>query len=143
MDVTNVVSALVPAFAGGFALQRLFEILDPLLDTLGTRKKSTIGVLSVVIAWAFVYAADKSNAPLSVLHALMPNITWKYDLDWIVTILIISAGTEGFNSILKFLEYKKDDTHADANAKPVLDDPKNVVAARLNLSTTALPAPAL
>jgi hypothetical protein len=31
MDMAKLIAALAPAFAAGFALQRLLEILDPIL----------------------------------------------------------------------------------------------------------------
>src|SRR2546430_7467925 len=43
MDTSSLVAALAPAFAAGFALQRLLEILDPILEKLasGKDRKST------------------------------------------------------------------------------------------------------
>jgi hypothetical protein len=38
-------------------------------------------------------------------------------LDGIVTALIISAGTEGFNSIMKFLGYAKEEKKAESATK--------------------------
>jgi len=50
-----------------------------------------------------------------VLQALgVSNVDF---IDGVVTGLIISAGTEGFNSIMKFLGYAKEEKKGDAAVK--------------------------
>jgi hypothetical protein len=44
-------------------------------------------------------------------------------VDVIVTALIVSAGTEGFNSIMKFLGYAKEDKKADTVEKQAKVEP--------------------
>lgn len=111
----NVVTALMPAFAAGFAVQRLLEIADPILERLmKERKRYYLGLISLAVGlWAAWYA------DLRVLVHLTPEATPPAPavpdfLDFLVTGLIISAGTEGFNSILKFLSYKKEEKKAES-----------------------------
>src|SRR6185369_17091168 len=100
----EILSALAPAFAAGFAIQRFIEIMDSFLDSAGKYKKAILGVVSVAIASIFVYKLD---GDVLILHTLKPALnSW---VDYPVTVLVISAGTEGFNSIMKFLAYKKEE----------------------------------
>jgi hypothetical protein len=135
MDTTSLVMALVPAFAAGFAVQRLLEILDPLADRfIGPDRKKTVLALSSL-------AAGVGFAGGVGLRVLVHLNTYKFagrferhDLvDLLVTGLVISAGTEGFNSILKFMNYKKEEQKAEATTKAV-----STVAARSLLQTRAL-----
>jgi hypothetical protein len=107
------VFALGPAFAAGFAVQQLLEILDPLLDPLSNKiineikstqlidKKIVLGVISLIFGFILTIGAG--------LRVLRPFLTVRANvLDIIVTALIISGGTEGLNSIIKFLGYAKE-----------------------------------
>jgi hypothetical protein len=106
MESLSLIKALVPAFAAGFAVQRLLEIADPLLDK-AKNKKAILGVLSLIVGLALAVAGK--------LRVLLPlNTDIGPVLDYLVTGLFISAGTEGFNSILKFLSYKKEEKKAEA-----------------------------
>jgi hypothetical protein len=113
---TNVITALMPSFAAGFAVQRLLEILDPLVTKVAgvDRKRIYLGLLSLLAGLGFAYGAG-----LRVLTHLGADTTGSFFryLDLLVTGLIISAGTEGFNSILKFLSYKKEEGKALAVAE--------------------------
>ena len=101
----KLVEALGPAFAAGFAIQRLLEIFDAiLLERFISKewKKLVLALISLAIGFFLAYGVG-----LRVLLPLgLPNVG--YWLDTIITALIISAGTEGFNSILKFLGYAKE-----------------------------------
>lgn len=114
---TNLVAALGPAFAAGFAVQRLAEISDPLLkEIIGEeRKRTVIGILSLLLGLVLAWTLK-----LSVLGnlGLSLSTTLTY-VDYLVTGLIVSAGTEGFNSILKFLSYQKEQTKASAAAEKI------------------------
>jgi hypothetical protein len=109
---TSLVMALAPAFIAGFAIQRLLEILDPILDRIrgGEKKKIVLGLISLLSG--FGLAAGLSVRVLSHLGITLPA-TLEF-LDYLVTSLVISGGTEGFNSVLKFLNYKKEETKATA-----------------------------
>ena len=108
----KLVVALGPAFAAGFAVQQLLEILDPVLDKIiSDNKKLVLSIVSLVIGLALAFGAG-----LRVLQPLgVANVN--FVLDAIVTALIISAGTEGLNSIMKFLGYTKDKRGQDAGVK--------------------------
>jgi len=106
----KLIIALGPAFATGFALQQLLEILTPLLEKLGLNKKLFLSLISLLVGLVFAFGAG-----LRVLQPL--GITNAGVWDLIVTGLIISAGTEGFNSIMKFMGYTKDQSKADAAKK--------------------------
>lgn len=164
----ELVKCLGQAFAVGFGVQRLLEVIDGIFGgfpKLGDKKKLVMVIASVVLATALSFggirvlrclpsqdlsnekngtsnatAADKSSS-LTGLSGTVPsteksnattstsnsgnstagNSTPKtpqpHVPDWvdqIVTILFISGGTEGFNALLKFLNYKKEDAKASA-----------------------------
>src|SRR4051812_41787273 len=103
----KLVTALGPAFAAGFAVQRLLEILDSWIvgstgnPYLTTYKKAILATISLIAGFALSFGAK--------LHVLQPlGITDADILDGIVTAFVVSAGTEGFNSIMKFLGYAKE-----------------------------------
>src|SRR2546430_479700 len=103
MDTTSLIAALAPAFAAGFAVQRLLEILDPVAERLAgpDKKKIVLGLSSLV---AGLGLAGGIGIRLLV-HLSTYTFGARFDrhdlVDLLVTGLVISAGTEGFNSILK------------------------------------------
>ena len=100
----KLVVALGPAFVAGFAVQQMLEILDPIVERFFKgNKKLLLGSVSLIIGLALAFGAG-----LRVLQPL--GVTNTDFLDAIVTGLIVSAGTEGINSIMKFLGYTKDNT---------------------------------
>lgn len=106
-----LVMALGPVFAAGFAVQQLLELLSPVLDKISQDyKKVILGLISlaagILLAW--------SVPALRVLKPLGVDAGW---LDGCVTALVLSAGTEGMNSILKFLKYTKEDKKNTAASK--------------------------
>lgn len=105
----RLVLALGPAFAAGFAVQQLLEILDPIVNKIigAADKKLVLGLMSLIVGLILAIGAGlRVLQPLGVINADV--------LDIIVTGLVISAGTEGFNSIMKFLGYAKETKKADA-----------------------------
>jgi hypothetical protein len=114
MADASLITSLAPAFAAGFAVQRLIEIIDPVVPVRvsANRKKALLGFtslgLGLLLAWGLSLQVltklgiNPSDENYPRLKFLFP---W---LDYFVTGLVISAGTEGFNSILKFLEYRKE-----------------------------------
>ena len=105
----TLVKALGPAFAAGFAVQQLLEILDPLIIKIigQADKKLILGIVAFVVGLVLAFGVGLSILePLGVADAGI----W----DTIVTALVISAGTEGINSILKFLGYTKEKEKATA-----------------------------
>ncbi len=108
-----LVVALAPALALGFAVQRLGDILDPLLSLIpgGTAmKKAVIAVAAFALA-----AASASTLDIRVLRAL--GASGNDTVDLFLTALIASAGTEGINSILKWMSYKKEEQKMAAAAR--------------------------
>lgn len=97
----KIVEGLGPAFAAGFAVQQLLEILDPVFEKSKVNKKLILGLISLVLGFALA-----SGAGLHVLQAFGVVNAGFWDV--VVTGLIISGGTEGFNSIMKYLGYSKD-----------------------------------
>ena len=97
----KLVTGLGPAFAAGFALQQLLEILDSFfLKRLQNYKKPILGIVSLVVGLVLAFGAG--------LRVLQPLGLADADFwDAIVTALVISAGTEGINTIMKFLGYSK------------------------------------
>ena len=109
----ELVKALAPAFAAGFAVQRLLEILDSWIvgkigtPWLTTYKKAILATVSLVVGFAFAFWGN-----LQVLKPL--GVGSGGVLDHIVTAFVVSAGTEGINSIMKFLGYAKENKKAVA-----------------------------
>ena len=105
----TLVKALGPAFAAGFAIQQLLEILDPLIIKIigQADKKLVLGIVAFIVGLVLAFGAG-----LSILEPLGVADTGIWDT--IVTGLVISAGTEGINSILKFLGYTKEKEKATA-----------------------------
>jgi hypothetical protein len=102
---------LIPLFVAGLAIQQLLEILDPLaVRIIGEKdKRMILGIIS--------FLAGISISIGTGLRVLQPLGVHNMDLfDAIVTALIISAGTESFNSIIKFLGYAKEGKKSDAAA---------------------------
>ncbi len=121
----KLITALAPVFAAGLGIQQLGEILSPIVDKISAdNKKIILGVLSLTLGLVLAFTAK-----LHVLQLLGVTLEPGLDLvDAIVTGLIISGGTEGINSILKFLKYTKEDkkneaatkSPANANADPAV-----------------------
>ena len=105
----TLVKALGPAFAAGFAIQQLLEILDPLIIKIigQADKKLVLGIVAFIVGLVLAFGAG-----LSILEPLGVADTGIWDT--IITGLVISAGTEGINSILKFLGYTKEKEKATA-----------------------------
>lgn len=98
----TIVLSLGPAFAAGFALQQLIELFSPLIDRFAKEnKKIVVEIISLIFGLILAFGAGlRVLAPLGFAG----GDVW----DAIITALIISAGTEGINSIMKFLGYAKD-----------------------------------
>ncbi len=109
----KLVVGLGPVFAVGFAVQRLLEILDPLFDKvkfITDNKKVILGIISLGFGLILAFGIG-----LRVLKPL--GIESGDVLDGVATALIISAGTDGINSIMKYLGYAKEDKKTEAAEK--------------------------
>jgi hypothetical protein len=118
MDAGDIAKALTVPFAAGFIVQRFLEILDPLIADWFKNpnvKKMWLGFASLAIGIALAWSLH-----LRIFHDLLQldcddllqNIP-----DYLASGIFISAGTEGFNTVMKFANYKKDASKADAASK--------------------------
>jgi len=114
----KLITALAPLFAAGLGIQQLGELLSPVVDKISAdNKKIILGIVSLTLGLVLAFTAK-----LHVLQLLGVAPASGLDtVDAIVTGLIISGGTEGINSILKFLKYTKEDKKNEASAKILPD----------------------
>ncbi len=127
----KLVVALGPVFAAGFAVQQLLELLTPILDKISQDyKKVILGVISLLAGFALAYGVP-------ALRVLKPLEVDAPAVDLFVTALVLSAGTEGLNSILKFLKYSKEDKKNTAASK----DPSNAGAGAGTAAPAGAPVP--
>jgi hypothetical protein len=113
-SAVGVIEALAPAFAAGFAIQQLLELADPVLDRVIAKdwKKPVLSLIALGVGLALAIGAH--------LHVLAP-LGVDVDSAWddIVTGIFISGGTQGFNSLVKWLGYAKDKKKSEAaSARP-------------------------
>ncbi len=106
-----VVLAFAPVFAAGFAVQQFTAIIEPILERVkfgcgNLKNKCVIGVLSLTLGFLLA-----SYGELRVLEPLKYGGEEIFDI--FVTAFVISAGTEGVNSIMKFLGYAKNKKKKD------------------------------
>jgi len=107
---------LTALFAAGFAVQQLLELATAILNldsnpTFQKYKKAILGLLS--LAAGLLLAGFVSQ--LRVLSAL--GVAASGTTDVCLTGLVLSAGTEGINSILKFAKYSKEDKKTTVASK--------------------------
>jgi hypothetical protein len=102
--MTATAETLLPIFIAGFAVSRLLEFAAIIWQRVAPTRDKTLAmaVLSVVMACLLTWGAG-----LKVMAT--PEQPW---VGGLITVLVLSAGTEGANSILKFLNYKKEETEA-------------------------------
>jgi len=128
----KLVESLGPAFAAGLAVQQLLEILGPVLVRIKINRKIFLSLVSLGLG--FVLAA---GAGLHVLQAFGVANAGIWDV--VVTGLIISGGTEGFNSIMKFMGYAK--TRVKENLKSPPEGESLTTEPSSKLSDTAHMSP--
>jgi hypothetical protein len=118
-SITESITALAAPFVAAFAVQQGTEIVSSVCS-LNSRwdanvklKKLTLSIASLVLATIAVTTAN--------LDVLAPFLGTAKDTSsgpssahTFITIIFLSAGTEGFNSLLKWLSYKKDQAKAAA-----------------------------
>jgi hypothetical protein len=139
----DFITAVAPAFAAGFAVQRTLELVDTWFLFLAETSPIMRAKPAVLVTLSFIVGLILTSlAPFRVLAALgMQDVLVA---DFLVTALVISAGTEGFNSILKFLEYAKADkkgqaalSKASAGAALASVDPGDSALSRPEPTTTS------
>jgi hypothetical protein len=109
----ELVKVLTVPFAAGFVVQRVVEILDTYTTSMikpVDLKKFVVGIISLVLGWLLA-----GPGGIHIFEALK----WTMDprLDVFVSGIFISGGSEGFNSLMKFANYKKEGSKADAADK--------------------------
>ncbi len=115
----DLVQVLLAPFVAGFVVQRFLETLDP-FTTAKIRdpntKKMVLGFASLAIGSILSGFCD-----LRMFHALQLTFPGLHELPHAVDVffsaVFISAGTEGVNSLMKFANYKKEASKADAARK--------------------------
>jgi hypothetical protein len=118
--MSELAKLLTVPFAAGFIVQRLLEIVDP-FTTAKIKdvniKKTVIGGISLVLGWAVTFGGCvyMFGPLLKVVGAATPDVSRIWDQ--LLTGIFISAGTEGFNTLMKFANYKKEASKADAADK--------------------------
>ena len=107
MDPSN---PLAPIFAASVAVQQILEVISVAVETRfgALRMKAILGVIGFIIGIVFAYVFG-----LNVMAYFHVANSGGF-IDKIVTALILSAGTEGTNSIVKFLKYLKEDKKVNA-----------------------------
>jgi len=130
----KLITALAPVFAAGLGIQQLGEILSPLIDKINpNNKKIILGLISLVLGLVLAFVAK-----LHVLQLLGITAAPGLDpIDALVTGFIISGGTEGVNSILKFLKYTKEDKKNQAASRTPADANANAQAAAVGVPSAA------
>jgi hypothetical protein len=113
----DLAQVLLIPFVAGFIVQRFLEILDPLTTKLvkdPNTKKIVLGLVSLAIGCTLASCMD-----IRIFHELLKPENTKLPnwLDVLFSGVFISAGTEGFNSLMKFANYKKEASKADAASK--------------------------
>ena len=132
----SVIYALAPAFAIGFAIQRFLEILDSWFDLdkkfSAEWKAALMSVAALAVGVLLAWTLE-----IEVLKTLgiKKSIFW---IDYLVSGLIISAGTDGFNSILKFLSYSKDVRKTQADSEKTTSVSERIFSRMKAPSFTAL-----
>ncbi len=111
----RAVTAFAPAFAAALGLQQLIEILDPVFSWFKGNKGMILKPLSLLAGLILSFFVD-----LRVLNPLGYSGDEIWDI--VITGLIISGGTEGFNSIMKFLGYTKEKKYEEVQKEKQSSD---------------------
>ncbi len=104
------VNPLAPIFAASVAVQQILEVFSVVVEELvgEKRKKIVLGIIGFVVGILLTWAFGLDVMYYFQINSKIPGF------DTIVTALVLSAGTEGTNSIVKFLKYLKEDKKATA-----------------------------
>ncbi|HOT07739.1 MAG: hypothetical protein A4E45_00651 [Methanosaeta sp. PtaB.Bin039] len=115
----SVMIALIPVIVACVAIQQLLEVADPVISRIvGEKdKKLALGLLSMLAGLVLAFVGGlRILRPIWSANGLDIPMGAADSGDALVTALIVSAGTEGFNSVLKFLGYAKESKKSDAAA---------------------------
>jgi len=124
LDVTKVTSALAPAFAAGFAVQQAIEVVDTVLAVFSkwwqglagntALKKLVAMLIGLLLAIVLVLGGNFDVIkPLLTAGNSVPGF-----VSGLITVIFISGGTEGFNSLIKWITWKKEEAKSQAAGAP-------------------------
>lgn len=101
---------LAPIFAASVAVQQILEVCSALVEKqVGeSNKKAVLGVIGFIVGIVLARAFGLDVMQYFDRNSGIPGV------DTVVTAFVLSAGTEGTNSIVKFLKYLKEDKKATA-----------------------------
>ena len=101
---------LAPIFAASVAVQQILEAISVFVEEKygPAKKKAILGIVGFVIGLVFAAYFD-----LNVMSYFQVPRSGGL-VDKVLTALMLSAGTEGVNSLVKFLKYLKEDKKATA-----------------------------
>jgi len=134
----NVIAGPMAAlFAASFAVQQLLELLTAILDVdnnpaFQRYKKAILGSSSLIVGTIMAWSVPQ----LQVLKILGVSSA-SAPLDAFVTGLVLSAGTDGVNTVLKLMKYSKEDKKSTVAANEFAlggtnDKSANVAMQKLN-----------
>ena len=101
----DLLKNLTPLFVAGLAIQQLIEMPDALLSTFaGYDKYKKLIIRLIAVVCGMWLAIEGHFSVLKVVGGTVPDY-----VDHFLSGLIVSGGTESFNSIVKFMGYAKED----------------------------------
>lgn len=118
MTGADISAALIVPFAAGFVVQRTLEIADrcwPSAATLNQTKFTERWKPFIMASLSLIVGLFLSAYGHIHLFASLGQIGVNRPLDILASGIFISAGTEGFNSLLKFASYQKEASKAKAD----------------------------
>lgn len=116
MPVIDSSNPLGLLFVAGFAVQQILEALAwPVENRFGESwKKTVLGIIGFLIGLFLASQLDLYILKYYIPDGVATSGVRGGILDMVLTALILSAGTEGTNSVLKYLKYLKEDKKAQA-----------------------------
>jgi hypothetical protein len=116
----DIPTVLIIIFFGGFAIQQVLEIADPVFSLKlpsgpgkEDAKKIWMAILSVIAAGLLVYNLPDNYNDGFLFELLDPKGSstgwklWFLNADFLLSVLLLSTGTEASNTILKYFTYVK------------------------------------
>ncbi len=123
-----LITALAPIFVAGLAIQQLLETLDIILQKLFDKAWKSYVMSGIALVLGLLFSWLAGLRILASLGVSSDTTGMGTVVDIVVTGLIISGGTEGVNSIVKFLGYAKENQKEAAMNKTPSDQKQNLDA---------------
>ncbi|MCA1616796.1 MAG: hypothetical protein LC800_22465 [Acidobacteria bacterium] len=116
IDPSNPLGLL---FVASFAVQQILEAVSwPVQHFLGESwKKTALGVVGFLIGLFLSVQLDLYILNYFIPDGVATSALRGGTLDTVLSALVLSAGTEGTNSVLKYLKYLKEDRKTKAAEK--------------------------